>query len=166
MKFFTPELLAKQQDRSGKASFLAAHDEWERAVADYKKQLRKVHDKLPVDLQHLLDAVPLLDAQVLDMRWGGRSQFTITLHAQAAPSRLVVLTYSLVDGLHYSPRWRLFDLWNNIYVVGSVCLGLDDDVAKNPTHPPVLEASCVLGAACILCLIYLNQRIRAVEVVR
>ena len=97
MKFFTPELLAKLQDRSGKASFLAAHDEWERAIADYKKQLRKIHDKLPVDLQHLIDAVPLHDAQVLDMWWGGRSQFTITLHAQSAASRLVVLTYSLVE---------------------------------------------------------------------
>lgn len=76
------------------------------------------------------------------------------------------LTLALVEGLQYSPRWRLFDLWNNIYIVGSYCLGLGTDVEKNATLPSVLEASCVLGAACLLCLIYLNQRIRAVEVVR
>lgn len=76
------------------------------------------------------------------------------------------LTYSLVDGLHYSARWRLLDFWNDIYIVGSYCLGLGDDLQKSVLHPPVLEASCVLGAACILCLIYLNQRIHAVEVVR
>jgi hypothetical protein len=76
------------------------------------------------------------------------------------------LTYSLVDGMHYSARWRLLDFWNDIYIVGSYCLGLGAEVEKNPLHPPVLEASLVLGAACILCLIYLNQRIHAVEVVR
>ncbi len=97
MKFFTPELLVKLQDRSGKGSFLSAHDEWERAVKHYNKQLGKVHDKLPADFQHLIDTVSLHDAQVLDMWWGGRSQFTITLHAQSAPSRLVVLTYSLLE---------------------------------------------------------------------
>src|SRR4029079_7007110 len=49
------------------------------------------------------------------------------------------LTFSLVEGLHYSPRWRLFDLWNNMYLVGSVCLGLGENVANNPTLPPVAE---------------------------
>lgn len=76
------------------------------------------------------------------------------------------ITITLVDGLHYTPRWRLFDLWNDMYLVGSYCLGLGADVAGNVTQPAVAEAACVLGAACLLCLIYLNQRIRAVEVVR
>lgn len=31
------------------------------------------------------------------MWWGGRSQFTITLHPESDPTRLVVLTYSLVE---------------------------------------------------------------------
>jgi hypothetical protein len=97
MKYFRPDRLAKLQDRSDEGSFLAALAEWERNVDRYKKQLQKVHRELPADLKQLLDTVPLHDARVLDMWWGGRSQFTITLHAQSAPSHLVVLTYSLLE---------------------------------------------------------------------
>jgi ABC-type transport system involved in multi-copper enzyme maturation permease subunit len=75
------------------------------------------------------------------------------------------LTRALVVGLHYNARWRLLDLWNDLFIVGSYSLGLGDDLASNVTQPAVVEASLVLGAVCILCLIYLNQRIRAVEVV-
>jgi hypothetical protein len=74
---------------------------------------------------------------------------------------LRLFTGALVDGLHMNPRWRLFDLWYNTTVLGKAFLGMDSFRSG-----AVLESSLVLGAACILCLIYLNLRIRAVEVVR
>ena len=95
MNHFTSELLVRLQDRSDERRFLAALDEWERALTNYQKQLTRVRGDLPDDLQRLLDTVPLHDARVLDMWWGGRSLFTITLHPDADLSRLAVLTYSL-----------------------------------------------------------------------
>jgi ABC-type transport system involved in multi-copper enzyme maturation permease subunit len=59
------------------------------------------------------------------------------------------------------PRWRLIDLWSDTYVVGSWCMGL----STGANYPPAWEAALVLGAECGACLIYLNRRIRAVEVV-
>jgi len=92
---FTPERLVRLQDRSDERKFLAALDEWEHALASYQEQLTRIRSELPGDLPQLLDTVSLHDARVLDMWWGGRSQCTITLHTEADPARLVVLTYSL-----------------------------------------------------------------------
>src|SRR5579875_3166087 len=33
-----------------------------------------------------------------------------------------LLSSALVDGLHFSPYWKLIDLWNNISMIGGVCL--------------------------------------------
>jgi ABC-type transport system involved in multi-copper enzyme maturation permease subunit len=59
------------------------------------------------------------------------------------------------------PRWRLVDLWYDAYLVGDWCLGLPQEAGQ----PPVREAALVLAAVVVACLIYLNRRIRAVEVV-
>jgi ABC-type transport system involved in multi-copper enzyme maturation permease subunit len=74
-----------------------------------------------------------------------------------------LLTITLVDGFHYDPRLRLIDLWNDTYLVGNFCLG--NEMIRT-AQPPVYQAGLVLGALTLLCLIYLNQRIRAVEIVR
>jgi hypothetical protein len=95
LKYFLPELLVRLQDRSDEHRFLAALDEWERALAKYQEQLTQIRGALPDTLPRLLDTVALHDARVLDMWWGGRSQCTITLLPEADPSHLVVLTYSL-----------------------------------------------------------------------
>jgi ABC-type transport system involved in multi-copper enzyme maturation permease subunit len=58
-------------------------------------------------------------------------------------------------------RWRLIDLWSNMYVIGRWCMG----VAPNPAYPSAAEAALVLTMVCCGCLIYLSRRIRAVEVV-
>ncbi len=72
---------------------------------------------------------------------------------------------ALVDGLRYDPRWRLIDLWNNTYVIGNHLLGLG--IADMPPNQPrVAEAAFVLAAVSVLCLAYVNRRVRAVEVVR
>jgi hypothetical protein len=76
-----------------------------------------------------------------------------------------LLTTALVDRLQYDRRWRLFDLWNDTSVVGSALLGVPYDSGSS-RHPAVGEAALVLVGVCLLCLIYLNRRIRAVEIVR
>jgi ABC-type transport system involved in multi-copper enzyme maturation permease subunit len=70
---------------------------------------------------------------------------------------------ALVEGLRLNPRWRLIDLWNDAYLVGSACLRLERPPAFQPAWP---EAAGVLAAVSALCLAYLVFRIRAVEVVR
>jgi ABC-type transport system involved in multi-copper enzyme maturation permease subunit len=79
-----------------------------------------------------------------------------------------VLSRTLVDFFRFDHRWRLIDLWNNTYILGSQCLGTEAKLAgrRPPPQPTWEEAGLVVGTLCVLCLIYLNQRIRAVEIVR
>ncbi|MGL4551443.1 MAG: hypothetical protein ACRC33_09675 [Gemmataceae bacterium] len=72
---------------------------------------------------------------------------------------------ALVDGLHYSARWRLVDLWNCTYVIGNHCLGVPAGSVRPSPQPAVWEASVVLGGVVALCLTYLILRVRAVEIV-
>lgn len=60
-----------------------------------------------------------------------------------------------------STNWRMIDLWANAYVVGNWCLGMPRDSAF---HEP-LQGALILAGVCLGCLIYLNRRIRAVEIV-
>jgi ABC-2 type transport system permease protein len=76
-----------------------------------------------------------------------------------------LLAGMLVD-LKYGERWRLIDLWHNLCVVGSWCLGFDNYPVGSTGQPMFLESSLVLVGVCSLCLIYLNLRTRAVEIVR
>jgi ABC-2 type transport system permease protein len=76
------------------------------------------------------------------------------------------LAGSLVSILGLDSRWRLIDLWNNLFLVGNACLGMDPRTIRPPSQPSLLEASLVLTGVSVLCLIYLIQRIRGVEVVR
>ena len=78
----------------------------------------------------------------------------------------VRLLASLLVDLKYGDRWRLIDLWNNLCVVGSWCLGFESYAMGPPGQPTFLEASLVLLGVCSLCLIYLSLRTRAVEIVR
>lgn len=73
------------------------------------------------------------------------------------------LAESLVDRLNYDPRWKLIDLWNNLSLVGHHLLERDDKLLGR--QPDVAEAAVVLIGVCLLCLIYLVRRIRAVEIV-
>jgi ABC-2 type transport system permease protein len=57
--------------------------------------------------------------------------------------------------------WRLIDLWYDASLVGNWCLGLPHDAGQ----PATQEAALVLGAVSLACLIYLNRRIRAVEII-
>ena len=76
-----------------------------------------------------------------------------------------VVADTVVDRLHFDRHWRLFDLWNDTFLVGSACLGVDPP--PNPMFQPAwYEAALVLGGVSLACLTYLILRIRAVEIVR
>ena len=71
----------------------------------------------------------------------------------------------LVDALKYDERWRLIDLWNDLYLVGLWCLGADPASIRPQPQPAYWEAAVVVGAVCAGCLLYLRKRIQAVEIV-
>jgi ABC-type transport system involved in multi-copper enzyme maturation permease subunit len=75
------------------------------------------------------------------------------------------LAHLLVEVFHYSVLWRLMDIWSDTYLVGNACLGMKFETIKG-RFPSYWEAGLFLGAITVLCLIYLNRRIRAIEVVR
>ena len=70
----------------------------------------------------------------------------------------------LVDGRKLDPAWRLFDLWNDLYLVGLVCLGSapPESVGQQPAPWMAMLAIVVV---CVGCLLYLRRRIHAVEVI-
>lgn len=66
-------------------------------------------------------------------------------------------------GLH--PRWRLIDLWNDMYLIGNWCLDMPHYTIRPRNQPEYWEAAVVLTLVSAACAIFLNRRIRAVEVV-
>jgi hypothetical protein len=97
MKYFTPERYLRLGNLDDKQAFLAAHEDWEQAVKEYAAHLRRLRDQLPVGLKRLVESVYLHDARVLGMWLGRVSRFTICLQPESDPSRLAVLTYSLLE---------------------------------------------------------------------
>jgi ABC-type transport system involved in multi-copper enzyme maturation permease subunit len=79
-----------------------------------------------------------------------------------------LLANALVDGLHFDPRWRLIDLWNDTGLIGSACLGFNQlPTEQLPTNQPAWTlAALVLVGVNAACLTYLVARLRAVEIVR
>jgi ABC-type transport system involved in multi-copper enzyme maturation permease subunit len=71
----------------------------------------------------------------------------------------------LVDGVKLDARWRLIDLWNDLYLVGLWSLGADFSTVRPIPQPEVWEAATVVGGTCVVCWLYLRKRIQAVEVV-
>jgi ABC-2 type transport system permease protein len=72
---------------------------------------------------------------------------------------------ALVDGLRFSPLWRLIDLWNCTYVIGNALLHADLSKIRPSPQPEVWQAALVLLGVCSACLSYLIRRVRAVEIV-
>jgi ABC-type transport system involved in multi-copper enzyme maturation permease subunit len=77
-----------------------------------------------------------------------------------------VLGGFLVDGQQFDARWRLIDLWNDMYLVGLWFLGAErDPKLLGGGQPEVWEAAAALGGVVLLCAAYLRKRIQAVEVI-
>jgi hypothetical protein len=70
----------------------------------------------------------------------------------------------LEDTLH-EERWRLIDLWNNLYLCGLSCLGADHSTIRPGPQPAYGEGWLVVCGACVACLLYLRRRVEAVEIV-
>lgn len=71
----------------------------------------------------------------------------------------------LVDGARLDARWRLIDLWNDLYLSGLWCLGVDRESLRPPEQPEYWEAFAVVVGVCLACLIFLRRRVRAVEII-
>ncbi len=97
MKYFTPERYLGLGNLDDRAAFLAAHEQWEKALRGYRQHLQRIRAELPAGLRRLVETVYLHDARVLDMWWNGRTRFSITLQPETDAARLVVLAYSLVE---------------------------------------------------------------------
>jgi ABC-2 type transport system permease protein len=77
-----------------------------------------------------------------------------------------MLANLLVDGLRYDARWRLLDLWSSLTLLGQGLLGFGPGELGPRARPEFWEAALTLTGVCVVCLIYLNHRTRAVEIVR
>lgn len=71
----------------------------------------------------------------------------------------------LVDGLRADPRWRLIDLWNDLYLCGLWCLQADPATVRPSPQPAYWEAAVAVGGVCLACVLYLRRRVQAVEIV-
>lgn len=79
---------------------------------------------------------------------------------------LRLLAALLVEALHWPGSWRLLDLWNDLSLLGLACLGFEHDALKPAPQPSFLAAGLVLAGVAVVCLIYLNLRTRAVDIIR
>lgn len=77
-----------------------------------------------------------------------------------------MLANLLVEVLKLHPSFRLMDLWNNMSLLGRACLGFAHEQIRPAPQPSFLEASLVLAGVSIVCLIFLNLRTRAVDIIR
>jgi ABC-type transport system involved in multi-copper enzyme maturation permease subunit len=71
----------------------------------------------------------------------------------------------LVDGLKVDERWRLIDLWNDLYLCGLWCLGAEPQTIRPQPQPAFWQAAAVVGGVCAGCVLYLRKRVQAVEIV-
>ena len=72
----------------------------------------------------------------------------------------------LVDGLKYDERFRLIDLWNDLYLLGLWCLDAPPETIRPQPQPPFLDAALVVAGVCAACLLYLRKRVQAVEIIQ
>jgi len=78
---------------------------------------------------------------------------------------LRMLSEMLVERLQYGPVWRLLDLWNSMCLLGFACLGFEEKQIWPSPQPPYWQAALSLAAVCVVSVIYLDRRMRNVEIV-
>ncbi len=75
-----------------------------------------------------------------------------------------LLASMLVNAAKLDVRWKLLDLWNDLYLVGAWCLGIERESMRG-AQPEYWEAAAVCGGVIALSLLYLRKRIQAVEII-
>ena len=78
---------------------------------------------------------------------------------------LPMLAGWLVDATK-DERWRLIDLWNDLYLCGLCCLRADPATIRPQPQPEYGEAWLAVAAVVAACVLYLRRRIQAVEIVQ
>jgi ABC-type transport system involved in multi-copper enzyme maturation permease subunit len=78
---------------------------------------------------------------------------------------LPMLAGWLVNATH-DERWRLIDLWNNLYLCGLSCLQADPATIRPQPQPEYWQAWLTVGVVVVACMAYLRRRIQAVEIVQ
>lgn len=78
---------------------------------------------------------------------------------------LPMLSGWLVDATK-DERWRLIDVWNDLYLCGLSCLGADHETVRPQPQPEYWQAWAAVGAVTAACVLYLRKRIQAVEIVQ
>ena len=102
MKYFTPERYLRLGRLDDEEAFLAAQEQWEKALSSYREQLQRIRKELPPYSRSLrafvlsVHSVYLHDARVLAMHQS-KEDFIITLQPPSDPERLTVLAYKLVE---------------------------------------------------------------------
>jgi hypothetical protein len=102
MKYFTPDRYLRLGSLDDRETFLAAQDEWEKALSGYREQLQRIRKGLPPHNRSLrgfvlsVHSVYLHDASVLAMHQS-EEDCIITLQPPSDPERLTVLSYKLVE---------------------------------------------------------------------
>jgi hypothetical protein len=102
MKYFTPERYLRLGSLDDEEAFLAAQEQWEKALSSYREQLQLIRKELPPYSRSLrafvlsVHSVYLHDARVLAMHQS-KEDFIITLQPPSDPERLTVLSYKLVE---------------------------------------------------------------------
>ena len=78
---------------------------------------------------------------------------------------LPMLSGWLVDATK-DERWRLLDLWNDLYLCGLSCLGAGHDTVRPAPQPEYWQAWVAVAAVVGACVLYLRKRVQAVEIVQ
>jgi ABC-2 type transport system permease protein len=132
--------------------------DWEVYYIDHSRELLGIFGygaALTVTLGLLLvtTAIAVRRTIPLIMIWTGLFVFTKNL------SNL------LVEGAKLDVRWKLLDLWNDLYLVGLAALDVDRETIRPANQPEYWEAFAAVAVICGACLVYLRKRVQAVEVI-
>lgn len=102
MNYFTPKRWLRLQDTSDEPAWLAAHQEWEQALAAYWARVRELAARLPPEgpfegIRQYLQLGSLHDATITSCWYEGSDTLKIQVQPSLPGERLVLLEYLLTQ---------------------------------------------------------------------